>query len=814
MTDPASLTVSVEPSSLYTSSPEQYQGKPLTLTITAPPSAPCELSGLRIVLPVDPGGSGSGAALVLSSASDTTGGTGQPTATVQVDAKVTQGDWSIQETAPGTCGYQALPNRSGVLLAGESLQFVFDNVVADHVPGSADITVTVFPATATASPLTAPVTKIPAPLTAELNLAAKVQMPDNTTEFSWQVLGATSCALSWTLPTTKVRYNGMTYDQLQWRPAPFQFSGDELPTAILEPDAAEADEIFTLTAYGAGGDRTASQAVHVVPPVLAALTIPPLVTGVSPASGAPEGGQPVTITGTGLFGASDLVTVAFGTASAAAVTVNPDGSGITATVPPHPAGSTVPVTVTTLTGTSPATPAGSFTYAPAGTPVVTGIGQPGGGNAGGQQMTITGPGLAGATAVTFGSVSAGPFTANPDGSLTVTVPPYPLSPGTQTGTVPVTVITPAGSSPPGPAAQYTYAAAGLPVVFAVTQDGAGDCSGGQEAVTITGINLGQATSVNFAAATVNPPDFTVDPAGTTITATAPPADLSSGAGTPSITVDVTVTVAGSSTVRVTSASTPASTYTYANKLESVLPNQPFRLTWSCYNSPAGPTLNWSTSDQELTSVTDTVIVTGAASGLISNLEKIKTAGTAVVTVTAPTTFQIGFSGVPVVPLTVPIGQVELGVPVAVFTPGVLGDEWRYVTLNWTAQHTTGFTLELVTDGSAFRFRFDQRYYGLGRLPPNVSVPLLLTADGFDDSGESASVSQSLIIRPGKNVLLSKEGGHTDVAAPQLAPGTAPGPSNLAASGPAAADGTQQAFIDPDERPGSDAPGAAEPPAEQ
>jgi hypothetical protein len=85
---------------------------------------------------------------------------------------------------------------------------------------------------------------------------------------------------------------------------------------------------------------------------------PTAVTAVSPASGAAAGGTSVTITGTGLSGAS---AVHFGGVSATMFTVHSDSS-VTAT---SPAGSgTVNVTVTTTGGTSATGAADQFTYIP------------------------------------------------------------------------------------------------------------------------------------------------------------------------------------------------------------------------------------------------------------------------------------------------------------------------------------------------------------------------------------------------------------------------------------------------------------------
>lgn len=83
----------------------------------------------------------------------------------------------------------------------------------------------------------------------------------------------------------------------------------------------------------------------------------PVITSISPAGGSVAGGDTVTITGTGLTGATN---VRFGPTSAAAMSVGSD-TQITATSPSGTG--TVDITVTTPAGTSAASPADQFIYA-------------------------------------------------------------------------------------------------------------------------------------------------------------------------------------------------------------------------------------------------------------------------------------------------------------------------------------------------------------------------------------------------------------------------------------------------------------------
>jgi hypothetical protein len=242
----------------------------------------------------------------------------------------------------------------------------------------------------------------------------------------------------------------------------------------------------------------------------------PAVTGVSPASGPTAGGTTVTITGTGLGGAT---AVSFGGPDGAIK--GDSGTSITVTSPPGAAG-TVAIRVTTSAGTSVITGADRFTYVAPALPVIAGVSPTSGPAAGGTTVTITGTGLGGATAVSFGGASA-TITADSGSQITVTSPP-----GTP-GTVNITVTTSAGTSVVTGADQFTYTVP-PPAVIAVSPD-SGSTAGGT-AVTIGGLNLANATGVSFGGASAT---ITAD-SGSQITVTSPPG----AAGT----VPITVTTPG------------------------------------------------------------------------------------------------------------------------------------------------------------------------------------------------------------------------------------------------------------------------------
>jgi hypothetical protein len=214
----------------------------------------------------------------------------------------------------------------------------------------------------------------------------------------------------------------------------------------------------------------------------------PTVSSVSPNSGSTAGGYMVVISGTNL---NYPTAVYFGTTPAAIIGYDDSSVGVIA--PPAQGPGTVDVTVVTSAGTSPISPADQFTYAggQSSGPTVTSVGPNSGSTAGGYTVTISGTNLGGATAVNFGTVPASIQSDSPS-SITVTAP------ANAAGTVDVTVVTPAGTSPNGPADQFTYTTGGQghgPVVMFVNPN-SGSTAGG-DTVIVSGMYLGDATAVYF-----------------------------------------------------------------------------------------------------------------------------------------------------------------------------------------------------------------------------------------------------------------------------------------------------------------------------
>jgi uncharacterized protein (AIM24 family) len=260
-------------------------------------------------------------------------------------------------------------------------------------------------------------------------------------------------------------------------------------------------------------------------------TIAPVITKVKPATGPGAGGTKVAIIGTNLAHASS---VSFGSVNAPGFKVNKKGTKITVRAPAQAAGTVDIIVTTPAGGASSPTAADHFTY---NGPSVLSVSPATGSTAGGTTVTIHGKGLAGATSVAFGSDDAVNPTVNKTGTVITATAPAEAA-----GQVNIVVTNEGGESAVVPADQFTYVG---PTVTAVAP-ATGPPAGGNK-VTITGAELGGATSVTFGGTQAS--IVSVNAKGTKVVVTAP-----GGSGT----VDVIVTTPGGS-----SASVPADQYTYS-----------------------------------------------------------------------------------------------------------------------------------------------------------------------------------------------------------------------------------------------------------
>jgi hypothetical protein len=172
-------------------------------------------------------------------------------------------------------------------------------------------------------------------------------------------------------------------------------------------------------------------------------TSAPTVSGRDTPSG--SAGTVVVVTGTNFSTAS---AVKFGNYTATFV-IDSD-TQITAVAPVQPSG-TVDITVTNYATTSGTSSSDQFMYNSA-SPTVTGVSLNSGPTAGGTNVTVTGTGFTGATAVQFGSVAATSFTVVSPTTI------FAVAPAESAGTVDVKVTTPVSTSGTGTADHFTFVA--------------------------------------------------------------------------------------------------------------------------------------------------------------------------------------------------------------------------------------------------------------------------------------------------------------------------------------------------------------------
>ncbi len=189
-------------------------------------------------------------------------------------------------------------------------------------------------------------------------------------------------------------------------------------------------------------------ALHDVNGYLAKVTVTvfmpaPVISGASNAQGQQSGGQVFTITGQNF---DQPVTATVGGINATVQYVNGTATEIMVLAPPSD--SFGPKDIVVTTGGGSATLAGGFEYLPA--PTIASIWPDKGPKAGGNQATIYGANLKGATAVYIGYTMASNISVFEDGnSVSFTVPP-----GYSTTAQNISVTTPGGTA--GKYSAYTY----------------------------------------------------------------------------------------------------------------------------------------------------------------------------------------------------------------------------------------------------------------------------------------------------------------------------------------------------------------------
>ena len=311
---------------------------------------------------------------------------------------------------------------------------------------------------------------------------------------------------------TGTGFTGATAVDFGTTPAPFTVTSDTSITATAP--ACFANGASTCASQSTPGQDSVpvtvttpqSTSVAGVTDVFTYVFAVPVVTGVLSSTGSKNPDRStalVTITGTGFTGATDI---SFGQVKAVRGGVDTD-TVLTVTPPPQPNGvTTVDVTVTGPGGTSAVTPADQFTYGP----YITHISPNSGQILGGTMVHIQGIGFTGATAVDFGATPATSFSVTDAGSI-VAVNPNPCTTNAPLsvcqlgasgqGTVPITVVTPTGTSILNLADQFTYV---YPVPFVlssaetINSDGSiSESLTGTGFIGVTGVDIGGVPVASF-----------------------------------------------------------------------------------------------------------------------------------------------------------------------------------------------------------------------------------------------------------------------------------------------------------------------------
>ncbi|TQS40302.1 IPT/TIG domain-containing protein [Cryptosporangium phraense] len=220
--------------------------------------------------------------------------------------------------------------------------------------------------------------------------------------------------------------------------ATFTKSTENGVTRLLATVPAGAAGSANITVTNPGGTSSPASFSYLAPA--------PTVTGLSATESVIFGGSTVTLTGTGLTGATS---VRVGSVTAKP-TVTSDTS-LTFVVPKAAKSGPVHVTVVTPGGTSKTTDADVLTYVDPPAPVVTGLTVATGKASGTTATTIKGTDLLGVTAVTVDGKLV-PFTAVSATEIRITVPKHPA------GSAAIQVSTPGGLSAPGDPSRFTWSA--------------------------------------------------------------------------------------------------------------------------------------------------------------------------------------------------------------------------------------------------------------------------------------------------------------------------------------------------------------------
>jgi YVTN family beta-propeller protein len=225
-------------------------------------------------------------------------------------------------------------------------------------------------------------------------------------------------------------FTGATAVTLDSTPLVFQVVDDNTLVIVAPPHAPGTVQASVTTPLGTGTGGSFTYFIE-----------PPHIFSINPTSGTTSGGTLLVITGTGFTDAGD---VSIGGTPVTSFQVI-DNTLIAAITAPHGPG-TGNVSVTTPGGTTPESM--PYTYLTP-VPTISGFTPTTGSTAGGTQITITGTGLTGTTAVSIAGVPAAGIQVLNDTTIVATTTPNAPTTG------PITLTTPGGTATSAPN-NYTY----------------------------------------------------------------------------------------------------------------------------------------------------------------------------------------------------------------------------------------------------------------------------------------------------------------------------------------------------------------------
>jgi hypothetical protein len=257
--------------------------------------------------------------------------------------------------------------------------------------------------------------------------------------------------------------------------ARFQVTGTQLLVTV-PPSATAGGGLVPVTVENPAG-VSASQPYTYQPP--------PVIDSLSTGTASIVGGTVVTVTGSGLTGATRVL---LGTTAATGVKVE-SATSLRFTAPARAAGA-VDVTVTTPFGTS---KAARITYVNPPRPTITGLSADRGSSIAASTVVITGTDFTGTTKVMIGKVGATSFTVLSPTQIRAVLPPQ--KPGTLEN---VQVITPGGPSFGSKATEFRYVAPPAITSMSVRQGSTKAAT----TVVLTGTYLTGTTKVTVAGVSV------------------------------------------------------------------------------------------------------------------------------------------------------------------------------------------------------------------------------------------------------------------------------------------------------------------------